>query len=321
MKTIRTRVGEALPPAHRTVYEQAAEQIRRMYSRRVLLWFLITAAAAAVLVLAAWHWTTLSPVSVFAFGFLAGFVVLWIMMSAAEQTCSTQRPPAPQPTGEQLTNDRNCMKEQEKLRSERGVLLIGAVFIFPLIPLFLLIASLRARFIKERPGTAGYASALYASYLSRRINAVSFFFLPALLMCMMLPAAWQRAGYGRITSMNQTAHAILSAAGTYKTDLDENGSRPEWKTVIISPDDTAEEGSIQFGVETFMPNMKDNTLWYAVVIDGQGSPCEAYCSRSPLTADDLTPPDLTEQRKLASSPFRVREIIGYWNRETGAVQQ
>ena len=118
--------------------------------------------------------------------------------------------------------------------------------------------------------------------------------------------------------MNQTAHSILNAALTYETDLDETGSRPEWETVIISPGDSAEEGSIQFGVEKFMPDMKDAALWYAVVTDGQGSPCEAYCSRTPLTADDLTPPDLTEQRRLASSPFRVREIIGYWNRETGA---
>lgn len=318
MKTLPQKLSEALPEAHKAVFEQAYPQIRRMYFRRVLLWFLITAAAAAALALAAWRRTTISPLFMLAFGFLAGFAALWIMMSVTEQTCNTHRPPAPPPTGEQLTNDQNCKKEQEKLRGERSVLLIGAFFIFPLIPLFLLIAALRAYFIKERPGTAGYASALYASHLSRRINAVSFFFLPALLMCMVLPASWQHLGTGRVTSMNQTAHSILNAALTYETDLDETGSRPEWETVIISPGDSAEEGSIQFGVEKFMPDMKDAALWYAVVTDGQGSPCEAYCSRTPLTADDLTPPDLTEQRRLASSPFRVREIIGYWNRETGA---
>ena len=318
MKTIRSKLSEALPPADRTVYEQAAAQIRRMYFRRVLLWFPITAAAAAALELAARQNLTIPPLFMLSLGFLGGFVALWIMMSVTEQTCSTQPPIAPPPTGEQLAADAACRKEQETLRNERGVLLIGGFFLSPLIPIFVLIASLRAYCIKERPGTAGYASALYASNLSRRINAVSFFFLPLLLIYMVSSPLWQYNGLGTLSSMNSTAHQIFIAADAYETDLNEAGIRPDWKTVIISPDDTAEKGSIQFGVEKYFMDITSTALWYAVVIDKNGEISEAYCSRSPLTEADLVPPDLTVQRRLASSPFHVREIIGYWNRETGA---
>lgn len=319
MKTIRSKLSEALPPAHRTVYEQAAAQIRRMYSRRVLLWFLITAAVAAVLALATRHSITSPPLFIPSLGILGCFAALWIMMSVTEQTCSTQRPAAPPPTGEQLAADDVCRKEQETLRNERSVMKVGGFFLFPLIPLILLIAALHAYRIKERPGTAGYASALYASDLSRRINAVSFFFLPLLLLCIVFSPLEQYNGLGKLASMNSTARSILTAAAAYETDLNEAGIRPEWKTVIISPDDTAEKGSIQFGVEKYLFNDPSSTAsWYAVVIDENGELREAYCSCSPLTEADLVPPDPTVQRRLASSPFHVREIIGYWNLKTGA---
>ena len=317
MKTIRQKLSEALPSGEQPIYEQACTQIRRMYFRRVLRWFCITATVAAALALAARQRAILSPLFFCAFAFLGGFAALWIMVSVTEQTCNAQRPPAPPPTGEQLTNDQKCSQEQEKLRGERSIMLVGAFFIFPLIPLFLLTAALRAYFIKERPGTAGYASSLYASHLSRRINAVSFFFLPILLMCMVLPLMWEHQGTAKVTSLNQTAHSILTAACTY-AESDKDNRLPEWETVIISPNDTAEEGSIQFSVEKYLPDIKTSALWYAVAIDENGSISEVYCSRSPLTESDLTPPDFAEQKRLASSPFHAREVIGYWKLKNGA---
>lgn len=317
MKTIRQKLSEALPPGEQPIYEQACTQIRRMYFRRVLCWFCITAAAAAALALAARQHSMLSPLFFCALTFYGGFAALWIMVSVTEQTCNAHRLPAPPPTGEQLTNDQKCNQEQEKLRGERSVLLIGAFFIFPLIPLFLLTAALRAYFIKERPGTAGYASSLYTSHLSRRINAVSFFFLPILLMCMVLPVMWEHQGAAKVTSLNQMAHSILTAACTY-TEYDNDNHLLEWETVIISPNDAAEEDSIQFSVEKYLPDIKTYALWYAVVIDEDGNISEAYCSCSPLTESDLTPPDLAEQKRLASSPFHAREVIGYWNLKNDA---
>ena len=39
---------------------------------------------------------------------------------------------------------------------------------------------------------------------------------------------------------------------------------------------------------------------------------EMRIGRSELTEADLTPPDPKEQRRLASSPFHAREVIGYY---------
>ena len=318
MKTIRTKAAEALSETEQALLAEIYPQISGRFRRRVLIWLGITFWLAVTLAAVTYFCWEISPLFAFAGTFLAGFLVLWILVSVAEQSWNENLPPSPPPTGEQLAADAACRKEQETLRNERGVLLIGGFFIFPLIPLFLLIAALRSNCAKKRPGTAYCAAELCAVQIARRINAVTFFFLPILLMCILMPIMWQFNGLGRLSSMHSTAHSILKAAEAYEADLNEAGIRPEWKTVIISPDDTAEKGSIQFGVEKYLMDLNSTALWYAVVIDENGEISEAYCSRSPLTLADLVPPDPQVQRRLAASPLRSREIIGYWTRETDA---
>ena len=315
MKTIRTKAAEALPETEQALFAQIYAQIAGRFRRRVLIWLGITFWLAVTLTAAAYFRSDISPLFVFSFVFLAGFAVLWIMVSVTEQSWKKNLPPAPPPTGEQLTADAACRKEQEVLRNERGMLLIGAFFIFPLIPLFLLVAAVRSYCAKKRPGTAYCAAELCSGQIARRINAVTFFFLPLLLMCILMPIMWQHNGRSRVSSLNMTARGILNSAISYQVDLDTADNPPDWKTTIVPPGEIGVPGSLQYGISSCYPTLNTENLWYAVVIDENGEITEAYCSRSPLTEADLVPPDYEAQCKLASSPLHAREVIGYGSRQ------
>ena len=307
MKTLPKKLIEALPEADKAVFEQAHPQIRRMFWRRIGIWAGVTAVCTAAAGLFSRNLNT--PLLLPAMTLFICILVLLFLLSNAEEKVRQNPPPAPPPTGEQLAADQACQKEQEKLRGERSVLLIGGFFIFPLIPLFLLTAALRAFFAKRRPGTAAYAAAVYASEYARRIRAGALLLLSVLCFSMLCIVLWDAKANGVVSGMNMQAKSIARAAETYRADLDEQDITPQWETVIVAPHTRAEEGSIQYGVEHYITDLHN---WYAVVIGSDGCVSEVYCSRSELTEADLTPPDPKVQRRLASSPFHAREVIGYF---------
>lgn len=54
-------------------------------------------------------------------------------------------------------------------------------------------------------------------------------------------------------------------------------------------------------------------FYYAVTIDDRGDPESVYWSKRPITADEMHPFDLQEQRNIYMSPFiRDDEIVGSW---------
>ena len=218
----------------------------------------------------------------------------------------------------QVQADQASDAEQTKLRIERLTMLGGCLFIFPLCPLFLLVAAIRAACAKHMPGIAACAAVQYAANLTRKAHAVTIFFIPILFMAAFISVSWQHRGQETVTSMNQTAHGILNAALTYQTELDEADQLPRWSTVIAEAKAPAAEFTVQYGVQQYCPELKNTNIWYAVVIDKNGTIQEAYCSRTPLSAEKLTPPVQEEQNKLAASPVHAREVIGYWNYNAGA---
>lgn len=311
MAAIRKKLIEALPEADRNAFAEAVPQIRRLFLRRIGIWAGVTAVCTVSAALISRQQNTPLLLPCFVLGI--SILVLLFLLRNAEEKVKQNPPPCPQPDSTQLAADQAFRSEQEKLRSERSTLLIGALFLFPLIPVFLLIAALRAHFIRQRPGTAACAAAAFASAYARRIRACALFLLAVLCFSLLCIVMWDARANGVVSSLNMQAKQIYSGAEAYRFDLDGQDRTPQWETVIVPPKSRAEEGSIQYGVAQYVPDVNtSSSLWYAVVIGADGSVSEVYCSRSELTGSDLTPPDPKEQRRLASSPFHAREVIGYY---------
>ena len=314
MKTLRQKLSEALPAEEQAVYEQTSLEIRRIFRTRFLIWLGITAGAAVILSVLLRLAAGISPLLITSLVVLAGFIVLWIMLPKTVETCKYQCPAAPQPSPEQVQADQTFCQEMEKLKNERLVLMIGCIFASLFVWLFLMIAGLRAHFIKTRPGTAICAAWHYASHLARKARAFTFYLLPILLMCLYIPLSFQKRGVSIVTKRNTIAQDICNAVQTYQNELEEAGQHPKWETVIAGPGETAEEGSLQFGVQKYASQYLTERFWYAVVTDENGEVREVYCRYYDLTEADLTPPDQQEQQEIASSPAHAREAIGYYQR-------
>ncbi len=310
------KLSKSLPIADHLAFSNAYPQIRKRFLCITAIWFAVTAALAVGVWLLMQNFKAIPALSAVSVMLMGAILVFWLLLAAFESACKKELPQGQQPpTMMQMQADQNADAEQTKLRNERLTMLAGCVFIFPLCPVFLLIAAIRAACAKHTPGTAACAAVQYASGLTRKAHAVTIFFIPILFLCMFVPVSWQKRGQATVTSMNQTAHSILNAAQSYQIDLDTADQLPKWSTVIAEVKAPASEFTVQYGVQQYCPELKKTNLWYAVVIDRNGTITEAYCSRKQLTAEKLTPPDTAEQNQLASNPVHASEVIGYWKNQ------
>ena len=319
MKSLQQKLGEALPYEEQTAYEQTARETKRIFRNRFLIWLGITTGAAVLLSVLLRLTAHISPVITAAIVFLIGFIVLWCILPKTEETCRYLCPASPQPTPQQMQADQAFSTEIKKLKDERIALAVGSVLVFPLIGFFLLLAGIRAYAIKSRPGTAISAVSYYASNLARKARAFTFFFLPSLLLTLYIAAGWKGHSTELLKKRITMAHDIYSAAAAYQNELEEAGQHPEWETVIVAPGQAAEEGSLQFGIRKYVPQLLTEKFWYAVVLeDGQIE--EVYCRYREITPEDLTPPDFEEQMELAISPSHAAEAFGYYRVPAGSAR-
>lgn len=316
MKSLQQKLGEALPREEQAAYEQTARETKQIFRNRFLIWLGITTGAAVILSVLLRLLAHLSPVVTAVIVFLIGFIVLWCILPKTEETCRYLCPASPQPGPQQMQADQAFDTETKKLKDERIALAVGSVLVFPLIGFFLLLAGIRAYAIKSRPGTAISAVSYYAANLARKARAFTFFFLPAMLLTLYIAAGWKGRGTELLAKRSRMAHDIYGAAAAYQNELEEAGNAPDWETVIVAPGQTAEEGSLQFGVQKYIPQLLTEKFWYAVVLeDGQIE--EVYCRYHEITPDDLTPPVFEEQMKIASSPAHAAEAFGYYRVPAG----
>lgn len=221
-------------------------------------------------------------------------------------------PPAPDPeTAAAWQNADQCfLAEQNALSRDRSALLIGSFFLFPLIPVFLIIGIVRALTAKCSPASPCVMLEHFAERISRTVSGISLFGIVLCFAVFLFSAMAEFTGKSHVTAMNSSARMLSSAVEAFQIDLDAQDEDPNFYGTYIfngSSDDPLYTGISKYFTDS-------SKLNFALRFGQDGGLSEVWCSyrQHPLTESDLVPQDIDTQKEIAGSLFRRRDLIGYY---------
>lgn len=257
-------------------------------------------------------------------GFLA-LLVLSPLLRGTETKCKLRArqtpnmlPPELMPDDTQLADECRRIREAQKIKTERGLILtVGIIlslcffpFAFFLIAVIILRWKAWSRLFGPKPLSPFHAHDVIiesAAGFTRAAAVVLWIFVMVLTV---YAASCRYTANSKVQSINAAAKTLYHAAVFYQEELKENGEDWRLKTTIVEKGKIGEADSLSAGVYLYFTESEQ--FWYAVVCDSDGNITETYISRSELTLSDLHPQSPDEQRALYSKPFRGDEVIGYY---------
>ena len=222
-------------------------------------------------------------------------------------------PPAPDPeTAAAWQNADQCfLAEQNAIRRDGSALLVGSFFLFPLIPVFLIIGIVRALTAKCSPASPCVMLEHFAERISRTVSGIS---LSGIVLCFALflfSAMAEFTGKSHVTAMNSSARMLSSAVEAFQIDLDAQDEDPNFYGTYIFNGQSSDE-RLYTGISKYFTDI--GKINFALRFSQDGSLSEVWCSyrQHPLTESDLVPQDYDTQKEIAGSLFRRRDLIGYY---------
>lgn len=169
--------------------------------------------------------------------------------------------------------------------------------------------------------TPGDALARAADSHARTLGCGSFLLIVFCGGAMLLAAMMGSVASSKLSTLNTSARFVCNAANAYLTEMYEKCTpiAVPAGTYIIHGTDTFEEGSLEWGIEQYFPDVR-RYGWYALEFDDSGNVVAAWISKKKLTESDLIPTDRDEQRKLLRSFTHQDEAIGYYAKSAGSPQ-
>lgn len=214
--------------------------------------------------------------------------------------------------------DRAYAEEETRLRNERTSLLIGSFFLLPLMPVFLIIAILRAKNAKCAPASPYLLLENFAGSMTRMISGIAFAGTLVFFGMFIFSAMAQFTGKSHVSAMNSQAKMISRAAETYQLDLDASDEDPFYYGTYIFNSGSA-EGGLYDGIRKYCNDC--DRINFAIRFSSSGNVSEIWCSyrKHPLTEDELMPLTVDEQYEIAGNLLRRGNLIGYYRNEAEAI--
>ncbi len=209
--------------------------------------------------------------------------------------------------------DQSYLSEQTALRRERSALLLGSFFVFPLMPVFLIIGIVRARTAKCSPASPSAMLGDLAERINRTVTGISVLGIILCAVLFLFTSMAEFVGLSHVSAMNHNAKALSSAFENFRVDLDmQNEDTSFYGTYIFNSsckDDKLYAGISQYFIDAERIN-------FALRFDQDGSISEVWCSylQHSLTEAELVPQSFDTQKEIAGSLFRRRDLIGYYHK-------
>lgn len=226
-------------------------------------------------------------------------------------------------TDDILSADAEYAKERDDMKRERNLIIILSTLLSIVFPLALLLGIIiaavrwkkRFKQLEMRQLSPYLQLDIYAGKWHSGLQTGAFAVLFAAFIFALIAASLQFIAGNIVSAANYDAKAVYRAAVTYQIELEEQNLSPHFETMIVPCGEVGAEGTLSYGICRYY---SDSTkFWYAVVCDDNGNITETYCSREPLTQQDLTPKTVEEQRKIAENIFSRNDLIGYYTPTEG----